>query len=168
MESARLGSRCVVVRVGTEDLGNGVQDFLVHEQMIRTASPFLDAVLKRGWQESMEPVVKLPKDDPECFGIHLQWLYAGKIFTRDELNTAPASPARRLVVDIAVWERSNEAFENIRKHAPPADFLIDLSLELPELRVKGRSSASPIKRYTFRYREHTALNKPCYRTTRNS
>lgn len=66
------------MRVGSDDTS---QDFVVHEWILRSHSPFFDAALRNHWKEAEERLVKLPSDDPEAFRFYVGWMYFHNIST---------------------------------------------------------------------------------------
>lgn len=56
-----------------------VKSYVVHEVIIRTESPFFEAVLSKEWKKSKERVVRLPEQYPEAFDIYARWIYSGKL-----------------------------------------------------------------------------------------
>lgn len=65
-----MGRRIVDVVVGDEK-----ETFSVHENLIRTSSPFFDKALTGAWRESSQRTIQLPEDEPKIFAIYVHWLY---------------------------------------------------------------------------------------------
>lgn len=55
------------------------QEFLIHESVIRSESPFFEAVLSRDWKEAKEKLVSLPQAAPDAFRIYVDWMYSRRI-----------------------------------------------------------------------------------------
>ncbi|PPJ52933.1 hypothetical protein CBER1_11495 [Cercospora berteroae] len=56
--------------------------FLVHKELLTSASPFFAAALNSTFAEGMEQTVRLPEEKPESFEWFLQWLYTGILTTQ--------------------------------------------------------------------------------------
>ncbi|EME77910.1 uncharacterized protein MYCFIDRAFT_101810, partial [Pseudocercospora fijiensis CIRAD86] len=56
--------------------------YLVHKELLTSASPFFAAALNSTFAEGMEQVVRLPEEKPESFEWFLQWLYTGTLTTQ--------------------------------------------------------------------------------------
>ncbi|USW59572.1 Putative BTB/POZ domain-containing protein [Septoria linicola] len=53
--------------------------YLVHKELLTSASPFFAAALNSTFAEGMEQTVRLPEEKPESFEWFLQWLYTGTL-----------------------------------------------------------------------------------------
>ncbi|KAL9095494.1 MAG: hypothetical protein Q9165_002365 [Trypethelium subeluteriae] len=60
-------------------VGLKAQKFIIHENALRSKSPFFEAALSKPWAEARERRVTLPEDDPEVFKLYVQWLYTDRI-----------------------------------------------------------------------------------------
>lgn len=60
----------------------------MNEEKIRASSKFFDKALNAEWKEGRERTIELPESDPEAFNIYLHWLYSGKLFVKDDNETA--------------------------------------------------------------------------------
>ena len=58
------------------------QKLAVHEELLRTTSPFFVASLKKEWIEGKERIIPLPDDEMDIVELYVQWLYRNKIYTR--------------------------------------------------------------------------------------
>lgn len=55
--------------------------YLIHKDLIASASPFFAAALNGTFAEGMDQTVRLPEEKPEIFEWFLQWLYTGTLKT---------------------------------------------------------------------------------------
>ena len=75
--------------------------YLVHKELITSASPFFAAALNSTFAEGMDQTVKLPEEKPEIFEWFLQWLYTGTLktpaprchFITNGVTTVPVLPS---------------------------------------------------------------------------
>ncbi|KAI7365805.1 RNA methylase family protein [Hortaea werneckii] len=75
-------SACVEILVGDDtEKGRGQTKYLVHKELLTSASPFFAAALNSTFAEGMEQVVRLPEEKPDSFEWFLQWLYTGSLTT---------------------------------------------------------------------------------------
>ncbi|QDS76044.1 hypothetical protein FKW77_005371 [Venturia effusa] len=80
-------ARTITVRVGssqTDDSGckvtTGIEDFVVHETIIRRHSPYFETALNEPiFKEAQEHHVPLSYHDPESFRLYLGWIYSHEI-----------------------------------------------------------------------------------------
>lgn len=75
---SRLEGEVVTVLVGESE-----QKCIVHEQLLCARSPFFAAAFEKEWKEGQERTIPLPDDTPEVLDLYFQWIYSGKIFTRE-------------------------------------------------------------------------------------
>ena len=54
-------------------------NYLVHKELLTSASPFFAAALNGTFEEGLDQVVRLPEEKPEIFEWFLQWLYTGTL-----------------------------------------------------------------------------------------
>ena len=54
--------------------------------MLRKASKFFDAALKKEWKEGEKRIVTLPDDNPDSVYAYIQWLYGRKLFVKTTNN----------------------------------------------------------------------------------
>ncbi|KAF2817745.1 uncharacterized protein BDZ99DRAFT_470711 [Mytilinidion resinicola] len=88
-ESLVLGTMVLTVRAGLEP--DAHEDFTVHDNLIRTHSPFIDAAMRNDWKEAQERLIKMPETDPVCFHIYVQWLYSSRIHSAVTTAAKPGS-----------------------------------------------------------------------------
>ena len=55
--------------------------YLIHKELLTSASPFFAAALNSTFAEGMDQTVRLPEEKPEIFEWFLQWLYTGTLKT---------------------------------------------------------------------------------------
>jgi len=53
--------------------------YLVHKELLTSASPFFAAALNSTFAEGLDQVVRLPEEKPDSFEWFLQWLYTGSL-----------------------------------------------------------------------------------------
>lgn len=58
--------------------------FYVHPGLLQGSSAFFQTALKEEWMEGQQRTVKLPEQTPPAFSKYVQWLYTGKIFSKDD------------------------------------------------------------------------------------
>jgi poly(rC)-binding protein 2/3/4 len=90
--------------------------YLVHKELLTSASPFFAAALNSTFAEGMEQVVRLPEEKPESFEWFLQWLYTGTLITRppsfdriylarpEYIRGSPQSPRHSLPLSVLALE----------------------------------------------------------------
>jgi len=121
----RLGTKIITVRVGE---AGSTKDFSVHEELVRANSPFFEAALGREWKEAVEGVVTLPDDNPEIFGIYVQWLYCGQIFSQVQGKEGEKVDAARWIEE---WNRLDQCYA-LGDKLQDTDFkdcIVDASME---------------------------------------
>ncbi|KAL9063884.1 MAG: hypothetical protein Q9157_008048 [Trypethelium eluteriae] len=73
------------------------KEFYVHEDLLRSCSPYFDAALGKDWKEAGTRTISLSCDDPEAFQIYTQWLYSGKVWSASRTHDArPLSELLRM------------------------------------------------------------------------
>lgn len=55
--------------------------YLVHRELLTSASPFFAAALNSTFAEGLDQTVRLPEEKPDIFEWFLQWLYTGSLTT---------------------------------------------------------------------------------------
>ncbi|KAF2122617.1 hypothetical protein BDV96DRAFT_639194 [Lophiotrema nucula] len=85
-----IGTKVVTVVVGTEP---ELEDFTVHEELLRRSSDFFNAALNNDWAEAGERLIRLPTGQPASFYIYVQWLYSARLFSKGTLSQATSSTA---------------------------------------------------------------------------
>lgn len=53
--------------------------YLIHKELLTSASPFFAAALNSTFAEGLDQTVRLPEEKPEIFEWFLQWLYTGSL-----------------------------------------------------------------------------------------
>lgn len=74
-----IDDRIVVIRAGT---GHSVQEFAVHEAILRAHSPFFRTALDKKWREGKQRHIDLPQDDVEVVAAYVNWLYFKKVASK--------------------------------------------------------------------------------------
>ncbi|CAO2652617.1 Nn.00g009000.m01.CDS01 [Neocucurbitaria sp. VM-36] len=74
----QVESRPIAIRIGGED-----NEFYIHEKLLSSASTFFDNVLKEGWKEGHDRIVRLPDVAPSIFKVWMKWLYTGRLFVKE-------------------------------------------------------------------------------------
>lgn len=70
---------------------------MVNPELLTQASPFFLNALKGGWKESVERVIKLPKDDPRVFKAYIHFLSTEEI----DITSASVNQANESLASIA-------------------------------------------------------------------
>lgn len=77
----RSFSGVATVVVGDEKGARPPVKYLVHKELLTSASPFFAAALNSTFAEGLDQTVRLPEEKPEVFEWFLQWLYTGSLTT---------------------------------------------------------------------------------------
>jgi hypothetical protein len=77
--SPSFGDQTIIVRVRTLF----TSDFVVYEELVRNASPFIEKTLKR-LEEQAERIVRLPGIRAETFDIFHLWLLTGRLYSKEK------------------------------------------------------------------------------------
>lgn len=78
----RSFSGVATVRVGEpSNKSRPETKYLVHKELLTSASPFFAAALNGTFAEGLDQEVRLPEEKPEIFEWFLQWLYTGTLKT---------------------------------------------------------------------------------------
>ena len=96
---------------------------------------------------------KIEAEDKVPIGMH-RVIYA---------NTATASPMRKILVDIAVYEWHDGRVEDLTRSEAWNDFFTDLAVKLHSLRHAALGTAPYKSGSGCLYHEHEAAGKPCYK-----
>ena len=73
-------SEVVEVFVGDDsDKSRPVTKYVVHKELLTSASPFFAAALNGTFAEGLDQSVRLPEEKPDSFEWFLQWLYTGSL-----------------------------------------------------------------------------------------
>jgi hypothetical protein len=78
-DASRLRSDPILIRIGPMQ-----EKYYIHEKLLRSNAGFFDTALKKEWKEGEDRVVDMPEADDEAFGICVNWLYTGLVFSRKE------------------------------------------------------------------------------------
>lgn len=54
--------------------------FSIHENVLRSNSPYFDRALRADWEEGRRGEIYLGKFDPDAFEVYARWAYTGRIF----------------------------------------------------------------------------------------
>lgn len=57
-----------------------MEDFTVHEALIRKESPFFEAAMARDWKEASTRLVIMEEDTPDVFRLYINWIYTHRIY----------------------------------------------------------------------------------------
>lgn len=60
-------------------VGPSEHAFRVHKTVLCGKIPYFDKMFNGGFKEAQEQYANLPDDDPDAFGLFLEWLYVGRI-----------------------------------------------------------------------------------------
>lgn len=66
--------------------------YMVHKELLISASPFFAAALTSTFAEGLDQTVRLPEEKPEIFEWFLQWLYTGTLTVPSSTQLIPPSP----------------------------------------------------------------------------
>lgn len=70
--------------------------YLVHKELLTSASPFFAAALNSTFAEGLGQIVRLPEEKPEIFEWFLQWLYTGSLTVPGPAYQVPHLPPTHL------------------------------------------------------------------------
>ncbi|KAF7890563.1 hypothetical protein EAF00_008878 [Botryotinia globosa] len=79
-------SETVTLIVGPKD---GTKTFLVHKDMLCTASPVFEAGFKPEWQKGGDAIMELPEDDPRYFAPLVYWIYNNEMVYPHRFSAVP-------------------------------------------------------------------------------
>lgn len=88
--------------------------YLVHKELLTSASPFFAAALNGTFAEGMEQVVRLPEEKPESFEWFLQWLYTGTLTTQPVSSPESSSSSSSISARGTTYGRGNDQQAHIR------------------------------------------------------
>ncbi|KAI7154040.1 hypothetical protein KC349_g7940 [Hortaea werneckii] len=77
-EAPNFGPTTITFLVGPEDVQS---TFLVHENLIRHHSKFVEAISRNDWKEKDSRVIHLPEHDEEHFRIFFDYIYSHHVFS---------------------------------------------------------------------------------------
>ncbi|KAK6442997.1 hypothetical protein LTR95_000710 [Oleoguttula sp. CCFEE 5521] len=136
----RTFSGCATVLVGSDAAPTttptgpkGAVSYLVHKELLCSASPFFAAALNSTFAEGLDQTVRLPEEKPEIFEWFLQWLYTGSMTTPGPAYQVPhLQTAAQVPGALTPWSSlvlaDAQADGELRNHAgsPKYFLLIDL------------------------------------------
>nr|OQO18170.1 hypothetical protein B0A51_14102 [Rachicladosporium sp. CCFEE 5018] len=136
----RTFTGCATVLVGSDATPTttptgpkGAVSYLVHKELLCSASPFFAAALNSTFAEGLDQTVRLPEEKPEVFEWFLQWLYTGSLTTPGPAYQVPhLQTAAQVPGALTPWSSlvlaDAQADGELRNHAgsPKYFLLIDL------------------------------------------
>jgi hypothetical protein len=78
----------------------------VHQSLLCERSPYFAAATKEHWKEGQEHRIPLPDDSSLAVGLYVQWIYAGKIFSRpskEEADDKSSCDEQTLLVEAFIF-----------------------------------------------------------------
>jgi hypothetical protein len=96
----------LAIRVGKEP--NHV-DFGTHESFLTSRSDFFRRAMNGNWTEADTRVVKLPEDDPNVFGLYLDYVYTGQLTTMEK-TPAELAALEPIDFDHQIYQEYEEVF----------------------------------------------------------
>lgn len=105
--------------------------YIIHKELLTSASPFFAAALNSTFAEGLDQTVRLPEEKPEIFEWFLQWLYTGSLTVPGPAYQAPHLP-HHMVHAPTPWSQLVQADAaadgDLRNHvgSPKYFLLIDL------------------------------------------
>ena len=89
----RTFSAMATVVVGDEkNTARPALTYLIHKELLTSASPFFAAALNSTFAEGLDQTVRLPEEKPEIFEWFLQWLYTGSLTVPGPAYQVPHLP----------------------------------------------------------------------------
>ena len=105
--------------------------YLIHKELLTSASPFFAAALNGTFAEGMDQTVRLPEEKPEIFEWFLQWLYTSTLKTpvprcyylTHGVTSVPVLPSMHSLTEITDYDiRTDGDLRN--SHGSPKYFLL--------------------------------------------
>lgn len=90
-----------IITIATDDCDS---TFQVHEQLLRSRSPFFDAALSNSWKEGLQGRITLREDPNEIVKLYLLFLYFGKLHI-DWTKTSEGLPDNDLLPEYITLAR---------------------------------------------------------------
>ena len=85
-------------------MGENEQKYTIQRDLLCESSLFFSKAVKEEWKEGQERTIPMPDDDPAVFDLYAQWMYCGKILSRDStLETGRGSGEPDLLVNAFVF-----------------------------------------------------------------
>jgi hypothetical protein len=78
-------------------VGPDEREYCVHRDLLSARSPYFAGASKDEWKEGQERRVPLPDDEHIAVEFYVQWIYAGKIFSRPSTKDGDSSELSELV-----------------------------------------------------------------------
>ena len=108
--------------------------YLIHKELLTSASPFFAAALNSTFAEGMDQTVRLPEEKPEIFEWFLQWLYTGTLKTpvprcyylTNPTSHAPMLPSLHALPDLADHDIRTDGDLRNSQGSPKYFLLLDL------------------------------------------
>lgn len=89
----RTFSAMAAVVVGDENYASRpAVTYVIHKELLTSASPFFAAALNSTFAEGLDQTVRLPEEKPEIFEWFLQWLYTGTLAVPGPAYQVPGGP----------------------------------------------------------------------------
>jgi hypothetical protein len=70
-------------------VGAQEERFKVHRELLCNNSDFFVSASKKEWMEFQKHQITLPDDDPGVVDLYIQWIYSGRIFSRQSADGGP-------------------------------------------------------------------------------
>lgn len=99
-----LGTTMTTLVVGPDEL-----EYCVHRDLLSSRSPYFAAAAKEEWKEGQDCRVPLPDDEHVAVEFYVQWIYAGKIFSRPSANDEDSTELLDLVGAFIFGEKVQDA-----------------------------------------------------------
>lgn len=109
--------------------------YLIHKELLTSASPFFAAALNGTFAEGMDQVVRLPEEKPEIFEWFLQWLYTGTLKTpaprchflaANGIVTAPVLPSMHSLTELTEYDIRTDGDLRNSQGSPKYFLLLEL------------------------------------------
>jgi hypothetical protein len=121
-------------------VGPEEEELKVHEELLCDGSPFFASASKKEWLESQRRRIPLPDDKPYIVDLYLQWMYGGRIFSRQSTDGGPGDGKEYdLLVDGFIF---GEKVQNGEFREAVVDALIR-SFAVPDKRGERWCPAAP-------------------------
>lgn len=76
----RFTGQTFTLRVGAN--AGAVEEFSVHEVVLKETSGFFQAAVKKEWKEGSQRIIDMPEDTPEVVSVYVDWLYSDRIYPK--------------------------------------------------------------------------------------
>lgn len=108
--------------------------YLIHKELLTSASPFFAAALNSTFAEGMDQTVRLPEEKPEIFEWFLQWLYTGTLKTpvprcnniSNGIPTGPIAPSMQSPSELTAYDIRSDGDLRNSQGSPKYFLLLDL------------------------------------------